>query len=122
MLDYTELIPLLTALMAALYAIFKWYQEKEKTAAVINFFDPAVTHTVAQIPATVVADIPRHTYEMNNDLKQFLLHGETPTDQALIQAQIAAAEMAGELKYEIHYSLGYYRIEYGLVASGGRGK
>ena len=122
MIDYTQLMPLLTALMAAIIALYKWYQEKEKTAAVINFFDPAISHTVTQTPATVVAAIPRHTYEMNDDLKRFLLTGESPTDRALIQAQIAAAEMSGQLKYEIQYSLGFYRIEYGLVASGGRGK
>lgn len=122
MLDYTQMIPLLTALFAALMAIYKWYEAGQEKAAIVAFFDPAITHTIATVPPKVAAQIPPRTYLMNDDLKRFLIHGESPTDSALIQAQIAAAEAAGLVKYEIQYSLGFYRIEYGLVASGGRGK
>ena len=122
MIDYAGLIPLLTALFAAMVALLKWYQETQTKAAVIDFFDPAVTHTTATVPPTVMAQIPTRTYLMNDDLKRFLTHGESATDQALIQSQIAAAEATGQVKYDIHYSLGFYHIEYGLVAYGGRGK
>jgi len=122
MTDYAGLIPLLTALFAAIVALLKWYQETQTKAALIDFFDPAVTHTTASVPPKVMAQIPTRTYQMNDDLKRFLIYGESPSDQALIRSQIAAAEATGQVKYEVHYSLGFYRIEYGLVAYGGRGK
>ncbi|MFA5407374.1 MAG: hypothetical protein WC343_01225 [Bacilli bacterium] len=111
----------LIALLEAVYALLKREEVKTVTAekdAVIRFYDQ---DNDAPIPADVVQQLPPHTYTMSDAVRQFVLHGLSTEDQTSVTRQIVDAEFSGEIKYTISYSDGWYRIEYGQIAGGGRG-
>jgi len=112
-----QLITLLIAIASALYA---WWQRRQAAAATaekeqaIAFFDPASPETIPP------ASVPMRSYVMSDSVKQFILQGHPAATRAAIEEQIIDAEEAGKIRYTITYPGGYYVVEWGQVAGGGR--
>lgn len=119
-----HLIAFIVALVAVIEAIYAMFKQKEvrdlesEKEGIISFYDSDNTDP---IPEEVVRQLPPATYQMDDATKQFILFGLSSTDQAEVLRQIDAAEASGKIKYDVSYSKGWYRIEYGLIASAGAG-
>lgn len=76
--------------------------------------------TTVENSVTTTACKPTTPCKMSQSVKEFLIAGETPADQAIILNKIAAAEAAELYRYEIQYSRGYYKIENCQAVASGR--
>lgn len=112
-----QIITLLIAIVSALYA---WWQKRQAAAATaeqeqtVAFFDPSSPVT------TPPASVPMRTYVMSDSVKQFVLQGHDAATRASIEEQIIDAEEAGKIRYTVTYPGGYYVVEWGQIAGGGR--
>lgn len=119
-----QLVAFIVALFAVIEALYALLKRKEvqnlesEKEDIVSFYDSGNTRP---IPDEVVQQLPPETYQMDDATKQFVLAGLSPEDRADVLRQIGEAEAAGKVKYIVSYSKGWYRIEYGLIASAGAG-
>jgi hypothetical protein len=119
MIDYQEMFTLVAAIAAAVYAALKYFLEHREKEKVVAFFtDPEEAEKMPDVACT----LPARSYQMSDAVKKFIVGSESEEDRALILRQIAAAEVAGRIRYEIGYSKGYYKISYGQIEESGRAK
>ena len=119
----SDLITLITTLLAAIWAIYEWYkaQQANKTiTATQAFYDD--DSTVVEIPQGT----PTRNYKMSDAVKNFILFDHTIADQASIVDQITAAEAKMDetgqyFEYTIRWSKGWYLIAWGQIKTSGRG-
>ena len=120
----SDLITLITTLLAAIWAIYEWYkaQQANKTIATTQaFYDD--DSTVVEIPQGT----PTRNYKMSDAVKNFILSDHTIADQASIVDQITAAEAKMDetgkyFEYTIRWSKGWYLIAWGQIKTSGRGE
>ena len=120
----SDLITLITTLLAAIWAIYEWYkaQQANKTiTATQAFYDD--DSTVVEIPQGT----PTRNYKMSDAVKNFILFDHTIADQASIVDQITAAEAKMDetgqyFEYTIRWSKGWYLIAWGQIKTSGRGE
>jgi hypothetical protein len=120
----SDLITLITTLLAAIWAIYEWYkaQQANKTIATTQaFYDD--DSTVVEIPQGT----PTRNYKMSDAVKNFILFDHTIADQASIVDQITAAEAKMDetgqyFEYTIRWSKGWYLIAWGQIKTSGRGE
>ena len=104
-IDIQQIITILVALLGYILA----YLKTNEIQNVQDFFDP-------ESPViTPPKKTPTRSYLMSESVKQMLIVGETPADQATMLKQVEEAEDAGKIKYVVTYSKGYYQIEYGQI-------
>ena len=133
-----QLIAAVIALISVIVAIFKDSQAKTaletaenagidkeiaearmvyaqgQTQEVQDFFDPDSPVT------TPPSGTPTRSYVMRDSVRAFLICGESASDQAVMLDQVNRAEAAGEIRYVVKYSKGYYEIEYGQITGGAK--
>ena len=102
------LITLATTILAAIYALYQRYQNKQ----VIDYFTPDTNVTVAP------KQVPKRSFMMSDSVRDFLTGGESLEDQEYMSRQIDDAENAGLEKYRVYFSKGYYVIEWGQISGG----
>ena len=120
----SDLITLITTLIAAIWAIYEWYkaqQANKTTTATQAFYDD--DSTVVEIPQGT----PTRNYKMSDAVKNFILSDHTIADQASIIDQITAAESKMDetgqyFEYTIRWSKGWYLIAWGQIKTSGRGE
>ena len=120
----SDLITLITTLLAAIWAIYEWYkaqQANKTTTATQAFYDD--NSPLVDIPAGT----PTRNYKMSDAAKNFILFDHTIADQASIVDQITAAEAKMDetgkyFEYTIRWSQGWYLIAWGQIKTSGRGE
>ena len=120
----SDLITLLTTLLAAIWAIYEWFkaqQANQTTTATQAFYDD--NSPLVDIPAGT----PTRNYKMSDAAKNFILFDHTIADQASIVDQITAAEAKMDetgkyFEYTIRWSQGWYLIAWGQIKTSGRGE
>jgi hypothetical protein len=120
----SDLITLITTLIAAIWAIYEWYiaQQANKTTATTQaFYDD--DSPLVDIPA----DTPTRNYKMSDSVRDYILFDHTVADQASIVDQITAAEAKMDetgkyFEYTVRWSQGWYLIAWGQIKSSGRGE
>lgn len=112
-LTASSIVSLIVALVAAFIA---WVKNQEKNEVVAAFTEPAAAKP------SVVAALPVRSWTMSESTRRWITFGENDSDKIDILRQVDEAEKAGQVAYTIHYSKGFYLIEYGLIKSSGREK
>lgn len=105
------IIQLITAIIALIFAVVAYLQNRQKNM-VVNAMTPGTVE--AKTPA-IVATLPDRTWKMTDSVKEWLTFDATPENKVLILNQIAAAEASHLVAYQIHFTGGYYNIEYGYL-------
>lgn len=117
--DIEQLIALVVAVVTAILALIKYVQANADRKATVTFYTEG---NVSDATARICNNLPPGSWTMGNEVKKYILSGETPEDQNLILSQIAAAEMSCRTDYQIVYSKGWYTISFGQIRESGRGK
>ena len=126
--DLNNLYELVMAVVAAVAALFAWIKNKQAKSAetiadnnaayadeVQKFFDP--TNTTVQTPPD---GTPKTSYTMSDEVKNFLISGESEEDKRRMLEQVREAEAKDLCEYRVTYSRGYYNISYGQIAGGAK--
>ncbi|MDV0441584.1 hypothetical protein [Methanorbis furvi] len=119
--DFNNLYELIMAVVAAVAALIAWIKDKQaKNEAayadeVQKYFDPA-DNTVQAPPEGT----PKRSYTMSDEVKNFLIFGESEEDQRKMLEQVREAEAKDLCEYRVSYSRGYYNISYGQIAGGAK--
>ncbi|MDV0442588.1 hypothetical protein [Methanorbis furvi] len=119
--DFANLYELLLAVITAVAALYAWIKDKQakNDAAyadeVQKYFDPADTTVQAPPEGT-----PKRSYTMSDEVKSFLISGESEEDQRSMLEQVRDAEAKDLCEYRVSYSRGYYNISYGQIAGGAK--
>ena len=111
-IDFETLYSAFITIAGAVASVYALMQKrgKDKTQA---FFDPDNADQM-----TPPAGTPERSWKMADSVKSFLLAGHTDAEKADILGQIAAAEKAGLVDYQVSHPNGYYLISYGQLAGG----
>jgi len=110
----TQMITMLLAIIAGFYA---WLQNNQKKEVVAFYAEPA-----SPVSDAVVSTLPVRSWTMTESTRRWITFGESDSDKIEILKQVDASEALGLRSYTIHYSKGFYLIEYGLIKSSGREK
>lgn len=112
-LNATSILSLLVALVAAFVA---WFQKQSKDEVIGAFTEPT------KATPSIIQALPIRSWTMSESTKRWITFGESETDKIDILRQVDENEKLGQVAYTIHYSKGFYLIEYGLIKSSGREK
>jgi len=118
MIDIQVIISAVTAIIAALYAIWNEIKKREAIAEQQQIAMAYTPGTVESKTAEVIAKLPERSWKMNEATRQWITFDATPENREIILAQVKDAEAQMLTHYQIHFNGGYYVIDYGLLMGG----
>jgi len=118
MIDMQIIISAITAIIAALIAIWNEIKKREAIAETTQVAMAYTPGTVESKTPEIIAKLPERSWRMNEATRRYLVFDATPANSETILDQVKDAENQCLTHYQIHFDGGYYVIDYGLLMGG----